>query len=405
MLLSSRVKGISASITMKLNEKALSLTDEGKVIYNLSGGQLPIKPIAEFIEKIHHQLNFLKSYQYSPVSGFANLRKKLIKHFAEIRHIPHEYFDNGWDCIVSNGSKHSIYNALGALLDPGDEVILLAPYWVSYPEMIKFWGGISTVVKSNVFDAFVPAITDIQRAMSPRTKAIIINSPNNPAGIHYSESWMKEFAQFLADNPDLIIISDEVYSDITYFDPKPTYFYQIDNKLLERTIIIHAISKTLAATGLRLGYAIAPESVISAMSKIQGQTTSGPNSLIQRALMDFDFKSIQNFLEPVKFHVRQNAATLREKFREANLGHCWYQSTSAFYFMIDFSRTPMFSRFEPDRDHSYEIADELLNLEGITVVPGSDFGVPNSARISLVIEEIPFQEAMTRIVKYLLRNQ
>lgn len=401
MLLSSRVKGISDSITMKLNEKALNLNDEGKVIYNLSGGQLPIKPLPEFVEKVHHQLNFLKSYQYSPVAGFPNLRKKLTKYIQESRKLPSEIFENDFDCIVSNGSKHSIYNTLGALIDPGDEVILLAPYWVSYPEMIKFWGGTPAVVRSNVFDAFVPAIEDIARMMTPRTKAIIVNSPNNPTGIHYSESWMREFANFLKDYPDLVVISDEVYSDISYFDPKPTYFYQIDNSLLSRTVIIHAISKTLASTGLRLGYAIGPAPLISAMGKIQGQTTSGPNSLIQRALIDFDLKYVDQFLEPVKYHVRQNAATLREKFRQADLGHCWYQSMSAFYFMIDFSRTPMFARFEADRDHSYAIADELLQKEGITVVPGSDFGLPNSARIALVIEEVPFQEAISKIVRYL----
>src|SRR5690606_26195429 len=185
MLLSSRVKGISDSITLKLNEKALQLTEEGKVIYNLSGGQLPIKPMPEFIEKIHHQLNFLKSFQYSPSAGYSGLRKKLIHHFQETRQLPSDLLENGFDCIVSNGSKHSLYNALGALIDPGDEVILLAPYWVSYPEMVKFWGGNPIVVRSNVFDAFVPAIDDIRKAISPRTKAIIINSPNNPAGIHY----------------------------------------------------------------------------------------------------------------------------------------------------------------------------------------------------------------------------
>jgi aspartate aminotransferase len=403
MLLSSRVKGIHDSITMKLNEKASQLTDEGKVIYNLSGGQLPIKPTHEFVEKIHHQLNFLKSYHYSPSAGFLNLRKKLIHHFIQSRKLPSEIFDQGWDAILSNGSKHTLYNTLGALIDPGDEVILLAPYWVSYPEMVKFWGGIPTVVKSNVFDAFVPAIEDIEKAMTSKTKVIIVNSPNNPSGVHYSEAWMKEFAQFLKAHPDLIVISDEVYSDISYFDPKPSYFYQYDHSLLARTVIVHAISKTLAATGLRLGWAIAPENLVSAMTRIQGQTTSGPNSLTQRALMDFDFLFLENFLIPVKNHIRLNAATLREKFREANLGHCWYQSTSAFYFMIDFSRTPMFKRFDPEKDHSYVIADELLNDEGITVVPGTDFGIPNTARIALVIEEVPFQEAITKIVKYLNR--
>jgi aspartate aminotransferase len=404
MLLSSRVKGISDSITMKLNEKALELTDEGKVIYNLSGGQLPIKPLPEFIEKIHHQLNFLKSYQYSISAGFPGLRRKLIKHVTESRGLPPETFEQNFDCIVSNGSKHSIYNALGAILDPGDEVILLAPYWVSYPEMIKFWGGVPKVVMSNVFDAFVPAIDDIRKAMTPRTKAIIVNSPNNPAGVHYSDRWMRDFANFLGEHPDLVVFSDEVYSDITYFDPRPTYFYQADHSLLSRTIIVQAISKTLASTGLRLGYVVAPSAVVNAMAKIQGQTTSGANSLIQRALMDFDLRYLESFLVPVRNHIRLNAATLREKFREANLGHCWYQSTSAFYYMIDFSRTPMFEKLDSEQDHSYSIADELLNDEGITVVPGSDFGLPNTARISLVLEEIPFQEAIIKIVKYLKRT-
>jgi aspartate aminotransferase len=404
MLLNSRVKGISDSITMKLNEKALQLSEDGRVIYNLSGGQLPIKPLPEFVEKIHHQLNFLKSYQYSPSAGFPNLRKKLLKHFIDSRKLPVELFEKNWDTIISNGSKHSLYNALGALLDPGDEVILLAPYWVSYPEMIKFWGGVPIVVKSNVFDAFVPALDDIRKVITPRTKAIIVNSPNNPSGVHYSESWMRAFAKLLQEYPELVIISDEVYSDISYFDPKPSYFYQYDHQLLERTIIVHAISKTLAATGLRLGYTIAPSQVVDAMARIQGQTTSGANSLIQRALMDFDLTYLDAFLLPVKNHIRQNAATLQEKFREAQLGHCWYQSTSAFYFMVDFSRTPMFARFDPEADHGLTIADELLEQEGITVVPGSDFGIPNTARIALVIEEIPFQEAISRLVKYMLKT-
>jgi aspartate aminotransferase len=400
MLISSRVKGIQDSITMKLNEKSLLLSEEGKVLYNLSGGQLPIKPSVEFIEKIHHQLNFLKSYQYSPSGGFPALRKKLLTYFTSSRRLSEELFETNSDVIISNGSKHSIYNALGSLIDPGDEVILLAPYWVSYPEMIKFWGGVPVVVKSNVYDAFVPAIDDIRKSISLSTKVIIVNSPNNPSGVHYSETWMREFASLLQDYPELIVISDEVYSDLSYFDPKPSYFYQFDHSLLKRTVVVQAISKTLAATGLRLGWVIAPIEITTAMSSLQGQTTSGANSLIQRSLIDFDFSHIEGFLTPVKNHLRMNAEILREKFREANIGHCWYQSTSAFYFMIDFSRTPMFKRFEDSKDYSYLIADELLEKEGIILVPGTDFGIPNTARISLVIEEVPFREAVTKIIKY-----
>lgn len=406
MLLSSRVKGIQDSITLKLNEKAVSLAEEGKPIYNLSAGQLPIKPPADFMEKIHHELNFLKSYQYSPVAGFSSLRKKFIKHIATTRKISLELLDHEFDCVISNGSKHSIYNALGALLDPGDEVVLFAPYWVSYPEMVKFWGGQPVIVRSNVYDAFVPAFEDLERAMTPRTKVIILNSPNNPSGVHYSDQWMKEFADFLHRHPDVVVISDEVYAELNYFDPSPTYFYQHDQELLKRTIIIHSISKTLASTGLRVGYAIAPKNAATAMTRIQGQTTSGASSLIQRSLLDIDLLATENFLAPVKGHLRKNASILREKFREGNLSHCWYQSLSAFYFLLDFSRAPMFERFsQKEGDHSVEITEELLAQEGLAMVPGLDFGVPNSARLSLTIEEIPFTEAMNRLVKYLNRSK
>src|SRR5690606_41882935 len=126
MRLSSRLRYLHDSITMKLNEKSLELTEAGKVIYNLSSGQLPIKPPSTFIEKVHHELNFFKSYQYSPSAGFSALRKKLLNHFIQQRKLPYEAVESGWDTIVSNGSKHSLYNAFGAVVDPDDEVVLLA---------------------------------------------------------------------------------------------------------------------------------------------------------------------------------------------------------------------------------------------------------------------------------------
>ncbi len=401
MKLSKRVKGLTDSITIGLNEKANVLVEEGRVIYNLSSGQLPIKPPAEFLEKIQHQLNFLKSFQYSPSGGLKPLREKLLTYLIETRNLNLEEMNVNLDCVLSNGSKHSLYNAIGAILNPEDEVILLAPYWVSYPEMIKFWGGKPVVVHSNVFDGFVPAMDEIKKSISSKTKAIIINSPNNPSGVHYSQQWMREFVELMKDNPDIYLISDEVYADLNYFDPKPTFFYQYDLSVLDRTIIVQSISKSLASTGLRLGYAFASKEIVDAITRIQGQTTSGPNSLIQRSLLDFDLRYTEPFLIQVRNHIRQNAATLREKFREAQLGHCWYQSTSAFYYLVDFSRTPMFKKLFPAEDHSSSIAAELLDKFGIVVVPGTDFGIPNSARISLVIEEIPFQEAMTKLVKYL----
>jgi aspartate aminotransferase len=408
MILSSRVKDTKASVTLKVNEKINQMTQSGQHIYNMTSGQLPFKPSSEFIEQVGKQLNFLKSYQYSPIAGMLDLRTKFLKYFESSRdiHLDELSQEMDIDCIVSNGSKHSLYNVFGALLNPGDEVILLTPYWVSYPEMIKFWGGTPVVVNSHAFDAYTPQIEDIRKAISERTKAIIINSPNNPAGIHYSTNWMKDFAEFLKDYPDLVVISDELYSEVSYFDPKPTYFYQFDKSLLKQTVVINGISKTLACTGLRIGYCIGDANLTKAIAKIQSQTTSGPNSLIQKALIEFDFNELENFLDPVKSQLRECAQSIREFFREANLPHCYYQTTSAFYYLLDFSRMPIYERFktEDGADMSKEICDDILENTGVALVPGSAFGYPNSARMSMTLEVIPFKEAMSRLVEHVTQS-
>lgn len=403
MILSSRVKDVSNSITLKLNEKANKLSDSGRHVYNLTSGQLHFKPNPDFIESLSHQLNFLKSYQYSPIAGMRQLRDKLVRHCEDARDIQFDKLENKFDCIVSNGAKHSIYNVLGAILDPGDEVILLTPYWVSYPEMIKFWGGVSVPVRSESYDGFIPHIEEIKKVISERTKAVIINSPNNPAGINYSKAWMSQFAELMGEYEDVILISDEIYHELNYFDPKPVYFYQENSELLNRTVIIDGISKSFACTGLRVGYCIADEKLIKAMEKIQGQTTSGPNSLVQRALIDFDFTKLDDLLNPVKVHIRKNSQIMRELFRTSDLSNCWYQTMSAFYFMLDFSRTPMFTKFKEEEqgDYSQVICDGILEEKGVVMVPGSDFGCANSARISMVLEEAPFEEAIKRLIDYL----
>lgn len=406
MYLSSRVKEANESVTLKVNEQINKLSRGGKHIYNMTAGQLPFKPAPEFIKVLGQQLNFLKSYQYSSVSGFSELRDKFTKYVEKKRDICFDDLEGEFDCIISNGSKHSLYNTLGTIINPGDEVILLTPYWVSYPEMVKFWGGVVQVVETNAFDAFTPHVEDIKKLISSRTKAIIINSPNNPAGIHYSDNWMKEFAEFIKDYPEIALISDELYSEVFYFDPRPTYFYQYDKSLLNQTIIVGGISKSFACTGLRIGFCIADKKLVDGMSKIQSQTTSGANSLIQKSLVEFDFDLLENFFDPVKIQLRQCAQIVREKFREENLSHCWYQTTSGFYYFIDFTRMPMFERFndESHTDKSDQIVSEILEETGVALVPGGAFGYPNSARMSMTLEIAPFDEALTKLVKYLAQK-
>lgn len=406
MKLSKRALKVEDSITLKLNEVATKLSEEGHHIYNLTAGQLPFKPMPEFIEKIQNQLNFLKSYQYSPVPGFSQLREKVLSYVQKKRELDFDEIgkqnDFKIDCVVNNGSKHTLYNVLGTIIDPGDEIILLAPYWVSYPHMIQFWGGEIKVVNSQPFDAYTPDIDDIKEAITDKTKAIIVNSPNNPSGVHYSDEWMRQFAEVVKDSPNLIVISDEVYSELSYFDPKPTYFYQHDPSLLARTIIVDGISKSFSCTGLRIGFCIAPVDVTNSVRKIQGQTTSGPSSLIQRALIDFDFDEMEKFLGPIRNHLRRCAEVLRETYRKYDLAKNWYQSMSAFYYVVDFSRTPVIEKYgDPSEDHSQKICEDLLDQYGIALVPITDFGAKNAARLSLVLSETPFEEAIDKLICFL----
>ncbi len=402
MKLSSRVKDLNESVTLKLNAKATSLADEGKEIYNLTAGQLPFRPLPEFTNLLRSELDFLKSYQYSPVAGFGELRKKIIKNIEASRDIK---IPEDFDCVVGNGAKHAIANVLGCLLEHADEVVLLAPYWVSYPEMVKFCRGIPVIVGSSSFDQFEPSIDDIEAAMTSETRAIIINSPNNPAGIHYSAKWMKEFATMIKKFPDVAIISDEIYFELSYFDPKPTFFYQYEPELLNRTVIVDGISKTLASTGLRIGWCICPADLAAAVTKLQGQTTSGANSLVQRALSGFDLSLIESFLEPIKRHLRDNSETLKEALRTEKLSHAWYQSTSAFYFLVDFTQAPIMQHFKKSvddtTDYSFEICEKLLEEFGVAMVPGQAFGMANTARLSLVMEKEPFKTACQKLTQFM----
>ena len=405
MEFSQRVNKISESITLKLNAKATQMAADGKKVYNLTAGQLPFRPMSEFVELIRSESDFLKSFQYSPVAGYPELRKKIMDHFEQTRKV--DFASQGeFDAVVCNGGKHAIINVMQALVDEGDEVIIFSPYWVSYPEMINFCGGKEVIVESHPFNVFVPSLEELEKKITDKTKLVIINSPNNPTGTHYDDEWMKGFAELMVKYPHVNIMSDEIYYELYYYDPKPTYFYQHRPELLKRTIIIEGISKTLASTGLRIGFILAPKELTSVVNKLQGQTTSGANSLVQRALCQFDFSKIPVFLEPIKKHLRDNVETLGAAFSENKLSHVWYQPTSAFYYFIDFSGAPVMERFKKDGgedgDHSVAICEELLEKHGLAMVPGMAFGSANTARLSLVSEKGEFKEAVNILTKFLL---
>ena len=398
MILSERVCSISDSMTLKMSERAMMLAKSGKKIYNLTAGELPFRPPEKFIQYINDESDSLKSYHYSPVAGISDLKGKIMNFHQETRKIQFVDVWDEMDCLISHGGKYALNNFFAALINPGDEVIIISPYWTTYPEQIKIYGGVAAIVETSQRSFFTPDWKHIQKKIKSKTRAIIINSPHNPTGIHYSQEWMEQFAHFMEDYPEIMIVSDEIYYLLGYQDFTPTYYYQKNPKLLRQTIIIDGISKFFASTGLRLGWAIAPKPLIKGMSRFQAQTTSGANSLIQRSLLGIDLPLIENYLEPIKKHLKSNVDILRDVYHRYGLGHSWYQPTSAFYYLMDFSHTRYATGTE---DCSDQVCESLLEEYGIVTAPGSAFGIPHTIRINLAVDKAPFGQAVEKIIQFM----
>ncbi len=395
---------INESLTLKINEKINALKVSGKRVYNLTSGQLNFRPPLDLIKSIEKELNFLQSFQYSPNSGFKELREKFLKDFSNKRKMT--LSKSNHKCVITSGSKASLNLALGTLIDNHeDEVIVIAPYWGTYIEAIKIWKAKVIKLDSHSFNSYVPCLDELEGLITDKTKAIIINSPNNPSGVHYDKEWMSNFGKIILKHKNIYVISDEVYSDLSYFDPKPSYFYEYEHSLFERTIVINGISKSLASSGLRVGYSIGAKKIISSMVSLQSQLTSGPSSLIQNALINFDFNESIAFLESIKIPIRNSSQILRDKFVENKLSHAWYQPTAGFYYFIDFTKFEFFSKFNTSKtDLSEDICEMILEEIGVALVPGIYFGVKNSARISFTIEESSFEEAISVLFAYLMKK-
>ncbi len=406
MKISSRVQALSESITLKLNSKAVALAKEGRTIYNLTAGQLPFRPHKDLVNGIIEESKFLSSFQYSPVAGVSETRETALKRFKSSRNIDQLPESSELSCIISNGAKHGLTNVLATILNPKDEVIVIAPYWLSYPQLIQLWGGKMVTVYAGRHNGFIPLVEEIEQKISKKTKAILINSPNNPTGVYYDKKWMSSFATMLEKYPEVVIISDEIYYDLNYFDPKPSYFYQVKPELLDRTIILDGISKNLACTGLRIGYTFATNDLIKSLVRLQGQTTSSANSLMQNALIHMDEPRIDEFLSPIKNHLRKNSETLRQKIFEFNLGDAYYQTNGAFYFVLDLSKTPYFTNLSQSNsdDVSVMICEKILEATGVAIIPLTDFGIKNAARLSLVLSERELIEALDLLFRFLTKK-
>ncbi len=375
--LSQRASALKPSATVAVNAKALELRRQGIDVIALTAGE-PDFDTPEHIKEAARRALAEGKTKYTPPAGIPELREAVAEKF---RH------ENGLNytpeqVTIGVGGKGVLYNLFQAIIDPGDEVILIAPFWVSYSAQVELAGGRAVVVPTSAEEDFVPDLAAIARAIGPKTKALVVNSPSNPTGAVYPEEILTGLAE-LAIEHDLYLISDEIYEHLIYegkaFSPGVV--------APEHTITVNGVAKTYAMTGWRVGYAGGPKDVIQAMTKIQGQSVTHPTSIAQWAALEaLTNPKSQEFIAMARAAFDRRRKLIVEGLRAIGLPTT--TPKGAFYVMPDVRRI---------HEDELKAAEILLERARVAVVPGTDFRAPGHVRMSYATSEAAIQEALERI--------
>lgn len=380
---------IEPSLTLDISAKAKSMRDKGIDVINFSVGE-PDFNTPENIKTKGIRAIQENSTRYTASSGIIELKKAICNKFKVDNNLDYDVEN----IIVSNGAKHSIYNALMAIINPGDEVIIGAPYWVSYPEMVKLVGGVPVVIETNEEDNFKFTIDDLNRVKSPNTKMIILNSPNNPTGCVYNKDELIKIGEWAVKNK-VFILSDEIYEKLTYDNIKHVSIASINKDVKDLTITINGMSKAYAMTGWRIGYAAAHKDIIKVMSGIQSHATSNPCSISQHASVEALLGDQEKLIEMNKqFAIRRDYMV--DAINDIDGLSC-KKPQGAFYVMVNFSKILNKDILGKTINSSLEFSNILLDEAKVAVVPGIAFGNDEYIRLSYATSLDNIKEGINRI--------
>ena len=386
--LSDRVNEMATSATLAMAAKARSLKEEGVSIIGLSLGE-PDFTVPEFVKEAAIKAIEADYHSYSPVDGYAELKKAIAHKFKRDNNLVY-----GPDqIVVSTGAKQSLANLAQVLLNPGDEVILPAPYWVSYADIAKVAGGVPVEIKTSIATDFKITPEDLRQAITAKTKMMIYSSPCNPSGSVYSKAELRALADVLVDHPDLIIVSDEIYEHINF---SGSHFSMAEfDDMYDRTVTINGVSKAFSMTGWRIGYIGGPSYIARACNKMQGQVTSGANCIAQIATV----KALETPPSAIQYMVdafRERRSLILSLLADIP-GFKTNVPEGAFYVFPDISyyigRTLKGQKISSAGD----FALFLLEHAGVATVTGEAFGDPDCIRISYAASENDIKEAIRRI--------
>jgi aspartate aminotransferase len=394
-LLKDSLSRIKPSATMAVTDKARALKAAGRDVIGLGAGEPDFDTPDNIKQAAIKAIESGRASKYTAVEGLAELKTAVIGKFKRENNL--DYKPN--QIIVSTGGKQVLYNALMVTLNPGDEVIIPAPYWVSYPDMVLLAGGEPVIVPSRMEDGFKIKPEALEKAITPRTKWIIFNSPSNPTGAAYTKAELKTITDVLVRHPQVWVMTDDMYEHLVYDDFKFATPAEIEPNLYERTLTVNGVSKAYCMTGWRIGYAGGRADLIKAMSMLQSQSTSNPVAVSQWA-------SVEALNGPQDFIAKHNAIFKERRdicvsmLNQSNGLHC-PRPEGAFYVYPSCAGTmgktaPSGKKLATDED----FVTELLEAEGVAVVQGTPFGFGPAFRISYATKTEDLEEACRRIQRF-----
>ncbi len=395
MLLSARISLIKPSPTLAITAKANALRAEGRDVIGFGAGE-PDFDTPDNIKRAAIKAIEDGFTKYTPVGGTDELKDAIIEKFQK---------DNGLtyrrpEIVVSCGAKHTLYNLAQVLFEEGDEVLIPSPYWVSYPDIVVLSGATPVVIKTDVKDGFKLQPDQLKKSITPKTKAIILNSPSNPSGVAYTVSDLKALGEVILD-AGILVISDDIYDKIIYDEFEFANIPSVIPEMKERTVLVNGVSKTYAMTGWRIGYAAGPEEIIAAVTKIQSQNTSNPTSIAQKASVEALRGNQESVVQMVSAFVER-----RNYIVDAlnNIpGVSCIRPEGAFYVFPDVSHYYGAVFNGKEIKGSAEISSYFLDEVNVAVVPGGEFGHDGHIRLSYATSMKNIQEGIRRISEALLK--
>ena len=392
-----RMSAISPSLTLAISAKAKAMKEAGESVVSFGVGEPDFNTPENIIQAAKTALDNGHT-KYTPSSGLLSLRKSICQKFKK---------DNGLDyepsqIIVSNGAKHSIFNACYAVLDEGDEVIIPAPYWLTYPEVVKVCGGVPKYLPCKKENKFKFSAKQLKDAITPKTKMLIFNSPSNPTGAVYTEEEVREIAK-VCEEADIFVLADEIYEKLCYNGVKPFSIAACSEKMKDLTITVNGVSKTYAMTGWRIGYLAAPKDVAKAIDSFQSHATSNACSIAQYATLEALSSPETDVQAMVDTFDKRRKKTLA--LIEQIDGVQAVEPDGAFYVMLVVSGLYGKSYNGKLIDGSIAFADALLEGEKVAAVPGVSFGADDCLRLSYSLSEEDIEEGLKRIARFVSKLQ